>query len=73
MYPYTNLGVSILLIPNKCYIHLRVSPTLDLISLALYTYRLYDAQTISATVLISRYLCEVISYEPVPESMRTKA
>ena len=73
MNPYTNLGGSISFIPNKRCVHLHVSSTLDLISLALYMFHLYDAHIISAVDLISRYLCGVISYEPVPESVRTKA
>jgi len=73
MYPYTNLGVNISFIPNKCCVHLRVSSALDLISLTLYMFHVFDAPIISAADLISRYLCEVISYEPVPQSVRTKA
>ena len=72
MYPYTNLGVSISFIPNKCCVHLRVSFTLDLLSLALYTFHLCDTHIISAADLLSRYLRGVFSYEPVPESVRTK-
>ena len=66
--------MSISFILNKHSVHLRLSSIIGLISLTLSVFNLLCSHNVyPAADLQSRYLCGLISCDPIPVAMRSKA